>query len=81
MVDLDALVDDEDCQTVKTLLANHVRFTKSSVAKDILDNWEYYQSKFVKIMPTDYKRVLAAIKKARETGISEDEAVMEAAHG
>jgi hypothetical protein len=32
-------------------------------------------------MPKDYKRVLNAIRKAREMGTSEDEAVMEAAHG
>jgi glutamate synthase domain-containing protein 3 len=40
-----------------------------------------YQDMFVKVMPKDYKRVLAAIKMARETGIPEDQAVMEAAHG
>ena len=81
MVDLDELVDDEDCQTVRMLLKKHVNFTKSTVAKNILDNWNNYQSKFIKIMPKDYKRVLEAIKKAREIGASEDEAVMEAAHG
>jgi hypothetical protein len=31
-------------------------------------------------MPRDYKRVLAAIKKAHETGIPADEAVMASAH-
>ena len=46
-----------------------------------MDNWDKYQSKFIKVMPRDYKRVLSAIKKAREIGVSEDEAVMEAAHG
>jgi glutamate synthase (NADPH/NADH) large chain len=51
------------------------------VAKKILDNWSKYESKFVKVMPKDYKRVLAAIKKAKEAGTSVDEAVMEAAHG
>ena len=81
MVDLDELIDDEDCQTVKTLLTKHINFTKSTVAKNILNNWDHYQSKFIKIMPKDYKRVLNAIRKARETGASEDEAVMEAAHG
>ncbi len=81
MVDLDELIDDEDCQTVKTLLTKHTNFTKSTVAKNILNNWDHYQSKFIKIMPKDYKRVLNAIRKARETGASEDEAVMEAAHG
>ncbi len=81
MVDLDAIEDDEDISTVKTLLSNHVQYTQSTVAKRILDDWDNYVSKFVKVMPKDYKRVLNAIKKARETGVPEDEAIMEAAHG
>ena len=66
MVDLDKLTDDEDCQCVKTLLTKHIHFTKSTVAKNILDNWERYQSKFIKVMPKDYKRVLNAIRKGEE---------------
>ena len=58
-----------------------IEYTKSTVAKNILDRWSKYQSKFIKVMPKDYKRVLAAIEKARAEGTSEDEAVMEAAHG
>ncbi len=81
MVDLEDVGEDEDVETIKMLLSKHVEYTKSTVAKNILDHWNEYQSKFVKVMPIDYKRVLAAIKKAREEGTSEDEAVMEAAHG
>ncbi len=81
MVDLEDVGEDEDVETIKTLLSKHVEYTKSTVAKNILDHWNEYQSKFVKVMPIDYKRVLAAIKKAREEGTSEDEAMMEAAHG
>jgi glutamate synthase domain-containing protein 2/glutamate synthase domain-containing protein 1/glutamate synthase domain-containing protein 3 len=81
MVDLEALNEDEDLDIVKTLLTRHVQYTQSTVAKNILDNWDDYQSRFVKVMPTDYKRVLAAIKKAKEEGTSVDDAVMEAAHG
>ncbi|MCZ6565130.1 MAG: glutamate synthase large subunit [Gammaproteobacteria bacterium] len=81
MVDLEEIEDDEDFNSIKTLLNKHVEYTKSTVAKNILDNWKEYQSKFIKVMPKDYKRVLAAIKKAREEGTSEDVAVMEAAHG
>ncbi|MGI9227910.1 MAG: glutamate synthase subunit alpha, partial [Gammaproteobacteria bacterium] len=80
MVDLDEL-DSEDIDTIKTLLNKHVEYTKSTFAKNILENWNQYQTQFIKVMPKDYKRVLAAIKKAREEGTSEDEAVMEAAHG
>ena len=81
MVDLDAVETDEDVETIKTLLSKHVETTQSTVAKQILDDWKNYQSRFIKVMPTDYKRVLAAIEKARAEGTSEDEAVMEAAHG
>jgi glutamate synthase domain-containing protein 3 len=81
MVDLEALNEDQDLDIVKTLLSKHVQYTQSTVAKNILDNWGDYQPKFVKVMPTDYKRVLAAIKKAKEEGTSVDDAVMEAAHG
>ena len=81
MVDLDTLEESEDLELVKTLLGNHFEYTQSNVAKNILDNWNAYQSKFVKVMPKDYKRVLAAIKKAEQEGTSVDEAVMEAAHG
>ncbi len=80
MVDLDDL-ETEDRKVVKDLLTNHYEYTKSSVARNILDNWNEYQSKFVKVMPKDYKRVLTAIKRAEAAGTSVDEAVMEAAHG
>ena len=81
MVDLDPLEEDEDLETVKTLLTKHVQYTQSTVARKILDNWSTYQSKFIKVMPKDYKRVLAAIKKAKQDGVSIDDAVMESAHG
>ena len=81
MVDLEEVDEGEDAETIKTLLNKHVEYTKSTVAKNILAHWNEYQSKFVKVMPKDYKRVLAAIEKAQAEGTSVDEAVMEAAHG
>ena len=80
MVDLETLEKD-DIETVKNLLIKHQQHTQSSVAKRIIENWDDYQNKFVKVMPIDYKRVLEAIKNAKENGMSEDEAVMEASHG
>jgi glutamate synthase domain-containing protein 3 len=80
MVDLEKM-DVEDSNIVKHLISTHLQYTQSTVARRILDSWPEYQNKFIKVMPKDYKRVLLAIKKAKETGVSEDEAVMEAAHG
>jgi glutamate synthase (ferredoxin) len=81
MVELESIDDDDDVKTITGLLTKHVQFTQSSVAKRILDNWGEYRSRFVKVMPADYKRVQSAIRTARENGMDEDAAVMEAAHG
>ena len=81
MVDLDPMADAEDIAAVKALLSRHVRYTQSAVAQKILARWENYQTRFVKVMPRDYKRVLLAIKQARAAGACVDAAVMEAAHG
>jgi glutamate synthase (NADPH/NADH) large chain len=80
MVELDSL-DADDVEQVRELLRRHVRYTSSTLAQKLLDRWKSTQLKFVKVMPKDYKRVLAAITKARQTGVPEDQAVMEAAHG
>ena len=71
----------EDGQLVFGLLREHADYTQSPVAQKILDSWEQKRSLFVKVMPKDYRRVLDARKHAAQKGISEDEAVMEAAHG
>ena len=80
MVLLESL-DDEDVKAVKGLLNKHFEYTKSAVAEKILADWKNYQSKFIKVMPEDYKRVLEAINRAKAEGTSVDDAVMEAAHG
>jgi len=81
MVDVEPVVDTEDIEMVKDLLARHIRYTLSPVAARLLVDWGQSQGRFVKVIPKDFKRVLAAMKKARETGIPEDEAIMASAHG
>jgi glutamate synthase (ferredoxin) len=81
MVDLEPLLDTEDIELVKDLLARHIRYTQSPLAARLLVDWEKTQQKLVKIIPKDYKRVLAAMKKAQETGMSVDDAIMASAHG
>jgi glutamate synthase (ferredoxin) len=81
MVELEALALAGDVEQVKELLKRHAKYTGSTVASALLDNWKATQAQFIKVIPRDYKRVLAAIAKARQTGVPEDRAVMEAAHG
>ncbi len=42
-------------------IEKHLRFTGSARAKQILDNWNSYLPKFVKVMPTEYRRALLEI--------------------
>ena len=59
MVDLDAVETEADRSELKTMIQKHYDHTQSPVAKRILDQWEEILPKFIKIMPTDYKRALA----------------------
>ncbi len=58
MVDLDKIESQEDADEVKSMIENYVKYTGAQEANDILDNWEEHQTKFIKVMPRDYKRVL-----------------------
>jgi glutamate synthase (ferredoxin) len=62
MVDLEPL-DDEDWKTIRDMITRHVQFTNSAHAKTILSTLS--SRPFVKVMPRDYKRVMAAEAKAR----------------
>ncbi|WP_428939875.1 glutamate synthase large subunit [Fontivita pretiosa] len=58
MVELEKPDKPEDIATIKRLLENHARYTGSPVAKNILADFENEIRWFVKVMPTDYRRVL-----------------------
>jgi glutamate synthase (NADPH) large chain len=45
------------------LIARHHQYTGSMVAARVLDNWDDCLQQFVKVMPTDYKRVLEERKR------------------
>jgi glutamate synthase domain-containing protein 3 len=47
-----------DIATIRQLLENHLKFTGSTVAAEILKDFEKEIRLFVKVMPTDYRRVL-----------------------
>ena len=57
MVELEDL-QESDRETLQGLLQNHFDYTKSPKAASILSNWPKSSKKFIKVMPTDYKRAL-----------------------
>jgi glutamate synthase (NADPH/NADH) large chain len=60
-VELESL-DAEDKLTIRALLEKHIRLTGSEHGKRILGNFEREAKHFIKVMPTDYKRVLSEKK-------------------
>jgi glutamate synthase domain-containing protein 3 len=62
MVDLETVWNRDDRILLRNMLENHFRFTRSSRAKMILDNWEASLPLFVKVMPVDYRKVLERMR-------------------
>jgi glutamate synthase (NADPH/NADH) large chain len=64
MVELSGLETEEDETFVKEQIGNHVYWTASAYAKGILDAWGDYRSRFIKVLPVEYKRALQQMKLA-----------------
>ena len=67
MIDLERVESDEDKAALRDLLQGHRDATQSANAGRVLDDWDTMLPKFVKVMPRDYKRVLAD-RRARGNG-------------
>src|SRR5579871_645316 len=57
-VDLEPLLDEQDTQLVHHLVSRHFELTGSRRAKSILDNWHEMVTRFIKVFPHEFKRVL-----------------------
>jgi glutamate synthase (NADPH/NADH) large chain len=79
MVDLDPVDQGDDAKFLREVVERHYGETGSAVAARLLSDWD--TSRFTKVMPKDYKRVLSAASQAEREGRDVDEAVMAAAHG
>jgi glutamate synthase domain-containing protein 3 len=73
MVDLESVWIKEDKDILRTLLEKHLKYTQSTRAKDILDNWESRLPLFVKVMPMEYKK---SLEKIRQEEHRDDELVL-----
>jgi len=78
MVGVEKLDDPAEIAEVRSLVERHLAHTKSSRAKKVLDEWDRMVPLFVKVMPKDYKRVLACVRRVQAQGLTGDEAVMAA---
>ncbi|MGB3234217.1 MAG: glutamate synthase-related protein, partial [Mycobacterium sp.] len=80
MVELQRL-DPEDLVWLRAVIAQHARYTGSTVATSVLSDWPRRSAQFTKVMPRDYQRVLQATRMAKAEGRDVDAAIMEASRG
>ncbi len=63
-----------DEEQLKALLDDHLRWTGSRRARELLDQWSATREKFVKVMPTEYKRALGEIHARKQALARTDKA-------
>jgi glutamate synthase (NADPH/NADH) large chain/glutamate synthase (ferredoxin) len=68
MIELEKVSMAEDKKLLHEMITSHFMYTGSRKAKQVLDSWQATLPKFVKVMPVDYKRVLAERKAAAAKG-------------
>ncbi|MFM7627500.1 MAG: glutamate synthase large subunit, partial [Gammaproteobacteria bacterium] len=78
MVEVGRVEDPAEAESLRALIARHVEVTGSPHAQRLLDAWPTVLPRFARVIPKDYKRVLACLQRAHDQGLSGDEAVMAA---
>ena len=64
-IDIMANMSGHDEERLMQLISNHHAYTGSTRAKEILDDWATYRTKFVKVMPVEYRRALREMERVR----------------
>jgi glutamate synthase (ferredoxin) len=77
MVELGGM-DPEDEALVRRMVKKHVTYTGSRRASEMLDAWHEMAPRFVKVMPTDYQRMLETLAWVEKTGLTGEKAEMAA---
>ncbi|MHC1765741.1 MAG: glutamate synthase large subunit [Verrucomicrobiia bacterium] len=78
MIDLERLENASEVEEVRRMIQRHADCTGSERARKVLALWDVIVPKIVKVMPRDYKRMLQAIHRVSEAGLSGEDALMAA---
>jgi len=81
MVDLESVWTREDRSRLRALVERHAAATGSPVARGILDDWQARSALFVKVMPIEYRRVLARMRMRADRDAETVSATEEVYHG
>jgi len=66
-VDVTADMTRHDNERLHQLISKHLHYTGSTRAREILEHWDIYRPKFVKVMPIEYRRALREMERQRDS--------------
>ncbi len=78
MVKMQEVTEKYAIKELREMIEDYFKETGSLLAKEILEDFDSYLPHFKKIVPVDYQRMLAAVSRFEEQGISYDNAILEA---
>lgn len=78
MVLLERVHDTAEAEEIQRLISRHTLYTDSPVGQQVLDNWNEYLPKFVRVIPKDYKVMLEQIRKFQDDGLQGEAALLAA---
>ncbi|GAA5415245.1 glutamate synthase [NADPH] large chain [Paraliobacillus ryukyuensis] len=78
LVEFESLISEQEIASVREMIEKHAAYTNSSRAAEILTDWENSLTKFVKVIPRDFKLMLQTIESFVEFGETDEEAKMSA---
>jgi len=78
LVAFERLEDEQEILEVSRMIENHYRYTGSPRAALVLDEWNAYVKRFVKVIPRNYKLMIETIQMLERSGLSYEEAAMAA---
>lgn len=64
MVDIEQM-EEQDYDELRALIQEHADLTESEKAKDVLGDWDNQKTQFVKVMPREYRRILAQMQEGK----------------
>ncbi len=78
LVTMSDVTEKHDIEELRSMIENHIDATGSPLARKILSEFDKWLPSFKKIMPNDYRRMLAAIGRFEEKGLNHEQAELEA---
>ncbi len=78
MISLEKLENEEEIEFLKDKIFLHIELTESEIGTRILLNWEENLSKFIKVIPNDYRTIIESQNRLLSEGLSKEKAEMAA---